>query len=199
MKKWTILCLSGLMGLTVGPHALSAESESATAAPYLLSGAPSFDLSISQFREKFNADNPKLALNEFRSIATSRDQANLTRAASKINENLYASTALERGTLKIKSMQITWLPIQGPEQKAAKAKALEYMSAMIRAFVPTLSPAQSQQKLQKLLTAGKGKRYFADTEGAVRYVVADHGEKGLTFAIEPIKLALSETLEGNNK
>ncbi|EMF7245358.1 DUF1454 family protein [Klebsiella variicola] len=199
MKKWTILCLSGLMGLTVGPHALSAESESATAAPYLLSGAPSFDLSISQFREKFNADNPKLPLNEFRAIATSRDQANLTRAASKINENLYASTALERGTLKIKSMQITWLPIQGPEQKAAKAKALEYMSAMIRAFVPTLSPAQSQQKLQKLLTAGKGKRYFADTEGAVRYVVADHGEKGLTFAIEPIKLALSETLEGNNK
>ncbi|PLO49594.1 DUF1454 domain-containing protein, partial [Klebsiella pneumoniae] len=167
--------------------------------PYLLAGAPSFDQSISQFREKFNADNPKLLLNEFRSIATSRDRANLTRAASKINENLYASTALERGTLKIKSMQITWLPIQGPEQKAARTKALEYMSAMIRAFVPTFSQAQSQQKLQKLLAAGKGKRYFADTEGAVRYVVADHGEKGLTFAIEPIKLALSETLEGNNK
>ena len=200
MKKWTILWLSGLMGLAVGPHALSAESESTTAAaPYLLAGAPSFDQSISQFREKFNADNPKLPLNEFRAIATSRDRANLTRAASKINENLYASTALERGTLKIKSMQITWLPIQGPEQKAARTKALEYMSAMIRAFVPTFSQAQSQQKLQKLLAAGKGKRYFADTEGAVRYVVADHGEKGLTFAIEPIKLALSETLEGNNK
>ncbi|HFQ6866834.1 TPA: DUF1454 family protein [Klebsiella pneumoniae] len=204
MKKWTILWLSGLMGLAVGPHALSAESESTTAAaPYLLAGAPSFDQSISQFREKFNADNPKLPLNEFRSIATSRDRANLTRAASKINENLYASTALERGTLKIKSMQITWLPIQGPEQKAARTKALEYMSAMIRAFVPTFSQTQSQtqsqQKLQKLLAAGKGKRYFADTEGAVRYVVADHGEKGLTFAIEPIKLALSETLEGNNK
>ena len=200
MKKWTILWLSGLMGLAVGPHALSAESESTTAAaPYLLAGAPSFDQSISQFREKFNADNPKLPLNEFRSIATSRDRANLTRAASKINENLYASTALERGTLKIKSMQITWLPIQGPEQKAARTKALEYMSAMIRAFVPTFSQTQSQQKLQKLLAAGKGKRYFADTEGAVRYVVADHGEKGLTFAIEPIKLALSETLESNNK
>ncbi|MDU2918817.1 MAG: DUF1454 family protein [Klebsiella quasipneumoniae] len=191
MKKWTILCFSGLMGLAVGPHALSAESESTTAAPYLLAGAPSFDLSISQFREKFNADNPKLPLNEFRSISTSRDRANLTRAASKINENLYASTALERGTLKIKSMQITWLPIQGPEQKAAKAKALEYMSAMIRAFVPTLSPAQSQQKLQKLLTAGKGKRYFSDTEGAVRYVVADHGEKGLKVTINDKKQSLS--------
>lgn len=199
MKKWTILWLSGLMGLAVGPHALSAESESTTAAaPYLLAGAPSFDQSISQFREKFNADNPKLPLNEFRSIATSRDRANLTRAASKINENLYASTALERGTLKIKSMQITWLPIQGPEQKAARTKALEYMSAMIRAFVPTFSQAQSQQKLQNCWPPA-GKRYFADTEGAVRYVVADHGEKGLTFAIEPIKLALSETLEGNNK
>lgn len=90
--------------------------------PYLLAGAPSFDLSISQFREKFNADNPKLPLNEFRSISTSRDRANLTRAASKINENLYASTALERGTLKIKSMQITWLPIQGPEQKRRRPK-----------------------------------------------------------------------------
>jgi hypothetical protein len=55
-------------------------------------------------------------------IASSRDQLNITRAASKINENLYASTALERGTLKIKSIQITWLPIQGPEQKAAKIK-----------------------------------------------------------------------------
>ncbi len=183
----------------VGPHALSAESESTTAAaPYLLAGL-SFDQSISQFREKFNADNPKAASEtSSRSIATSRDRANLTRAASKINENLYASTALERGTLKIKSMQITWLPIQGPEQKAARTKALEYMSAMIRAFVPTFSQAQSQQKLQKLLAAGKGKRYFADTEGAVRYVVADHGDR-LTFAIEPIKLALSETLEGNNK
>ncbi|HGU3800439.1 DUF1454 family protein, partial [Acinetobacter baumannii] len=38
-----------------------------------------------------------------------------------------------------------------------------------------------------------------ETEGALRYVVADNGEKGLTFAVEPIKLALSESLEGLNK
>lgn len=166
--------------------------------PYLLAGAPSFDQSISQFREAFNKENPSLPLGEFRAIDSARDTPTLTRAASKINENLYASTALERGTLKIKSMQITWLPIQGPEQKAAKAKALEYMSAILRAFTPTFTKAQSQQKLQKLLTAGKNKRYYADTEGAVRYVVADNGEKGLTFAVEPIKLALSDALEGAN-
>nr|WP_318384543.1 DUF1454 family protein [uncultured Enterobacter sp.] len=171
----------------------------AATAPYLLAGAPTFDQSISQFREKFNVDNPGLALNEFRAIDAGNDRANLTRAASKINENLYASTALERGTMKIKSMQITWLPIQGPEQKAAKAKAQEYMAAVLRAFSPTLSKAQSLQKLQKLLTASKGKSWYAQTEGALRYVAADNGEKGLTFAVEPIKLTLSETPEGNNK
>lgn len=165
-----------------------------SAAPYLLPGSPTFDLTITQFREKFNIDNPNLPLGEFRAIDTSRDKANLTRAASKINENLYASTALERGTLKIKSIQITWLPIQGPEQKAARAKAMEYMAAMLRSFTPTFSKQQSQERLNKLFTAGKNKRYFAQTEGAIRYVVADNGEKGLTFAVEPIKLTLSESL-----
>lgn len=178
------------------PPALAAEPLTATTAPYLLAGAPTFDLSISQFRENFNAQNQKLTLNEFRAIDSSRDKANLTRAASKINENLYASTALERGTLKIKSMQITSLPIQGPEQKAAKAKALEYMAAVIRTIAPLLTKEQSQKKLQKLLTAGKNKRYYAETDGAIRYVVADNGEKGLTFAVEPIKLALSENWTG---
>lgn len=178
---------------------VQADEPSTTTAPYLLAGAPTFDLSISQFRENFNSQNPKLSLNEFRAIDSSRDQANLTRAASKINENLYASTALERGTLKIKSMQITWLPIQGPEQKAARTKALEYMAAVIRSVAPLLTKEQSQKKLQRLLIAGKNKRYYAETEGAIRYVVADNGEKGLTFAVEPIKLALSEGLEGANK
>ena len=117
MKKWTILWLSGLMGLAVGPHALSAESESTTAAAPTCSPARRALTSRSVSSAKFNADNPKLPLNEFRSIATSRDRANLTRAASKINENLYASTALERGTLKIKSMQITRLPIRGRSKR----------------------------------------------------------------------------------
>ncbi|WP_139129879.1 DUF1454 family protein, partial [Salmonella enterica] len=84
-----------------------------------------------------------------------------------------------------------WLPIQGTEQKAAKAKALEFRAAIIRTVAPLLTKEQSQKKLQKMLIAGKGKHYYAETEGAVRYVVADNGEKGLTFAVEPIKLTLS--------
>ncbi|AYY73257.1 TPA: YiiQ family protein [Citrobacter koseri] len=198
MKPGCTLFLLLFSAITASTTVLAEASPSATTAPYLLAGAPTFDLSISQFRENFNQQNPRLPLNEFRAIDSSRDRANLTRAASKINENLYASTALERGTLKIKSMQITWLPIQGPEQKTAKAKAQEYMAAVIRTVAPLLTKEQSQQKLQKLLTAGKNKHYYAETEGAIRYVVADNGEKGLTFAVEPIKLALSENLEGLN-
>lgn len=198
MKMWFHLVWLSLTLLSAGFSVSAAQTPAPATAPYVMPGAPSFDQSISQFRETFNSNNPKLPLNEFRAIDGARDTPNLTRAASKINENLYASTALERGTLKIKSMQVTWLPIQGPEQKAAKAKALEYMSAILRAFTPALTKIQSQQKLQKLLTAGKSKRYYAETEGAVRYVVADNGEKGLTFAVEPIKLALSGSLGGAN-
>lgn len=198
MKPGCTLFLLLFSALTASITAHAQLSSSTTTAPYLLAGSPTFDLSISQFRENFNRQNPDLPLNEFRAIENSRDKANLTRAASKINENLYASTALERGTLKVKSMQITWLPIQGPEQKAAKAKALEYMAAIIRTVAPLLTKEQSQKKLQKMLIAGKGKHYYAETEGAVRYAVADNGEKGLTFAVEPIKLALSENLEGAN-
>ncbi|ASO58048.1 DUF1454 family protein [Salmonella enterica subsp. enterica serovar Hvittingfoss] len=198
MKPGCTLFLLLFSALTASITAHAQLSSSTTTAPYLLAGSPTFDLSISQFRENFNRQNPDLPLNEFRAIENSRDKANLTRAASKINENLYASTALERGTLKVKSMQITWLPIQGPEQKAAKAKALEYMAAIIRTVAPLLTKEQSQKKLQKMLIVGKGKHYYAETEGAVRYVVADNGEKGLTFAVEPIKLTLSENLEGAN-
>lgn len=86
----------------------------------------------------------------------------------------------------------------GAGTESGESEALEYMAAIIRTVAPLLTKEQSQKKLQKMLIAGKGKHYYAETEGAVRYVVADNGEKGLTFAVEPIKLALSENLEGAN-
>jgi hypothetical protein len=162
--------------------------------PYLLAGAPSLISRSASFAKNSTEITPRCRWMNSAPLPP-RDTPTLTRAASKINENLYASTALERGTLKIKSMQITWLPIQGPEQKAAKAKALEYMSAMMRAFTPTDESAKPA-KAAKTADRRQKQTLFADTEGAVRYVVADNGEKGLTFAVEPIKLALSETLEG---
>ncbi|WP_034918494.1 MULTISPECIES: DUF1454 family protein [Erwinia] len=160
-------------------------------APYLLTGAPTFDMTIGQFREKYNALNPELPIAEYRAIDGRGDKSNLTRAASKINENLYASTALEQGTGKIKTLQITWLPVPGPEEKAARDSARAYMAALERFFEPTLNEAQSLKRLDELLNNGKGSRYFEQKEGALRYVIADNGEKGLTFAIEPIKLSLA--------
>lgn len=37
-------------------------------APYLREDAPAFNLTIQQFREKFNADNPQMALEEYKII-----------------------------------------------------------------------------------------------------------------------------------
>ncbi len=133
--------------------------------------------SLHQPVQDFNSQNPSLPLNEFRAIDSSPDKANLTRAASKI-QNLYASTAAGARYLKNESIQMTWLPFQGPEQKAAKAKAQEYMAAVIRTLTPLMTKTQSQKKLQSLLTAGKNKRYYTETEGALRYVVADNSKRG---------------------
>jgi len=199
MNHVLLTLLLFLLPVTLCQTALAEEPVVAPTAPYLLPGSPTFDLTITQFREKFNADNPGMTLNEFRAIVSSRDKITLTRAATKINENLYASTALERGTLKIKSMQITWLPIQGPEQKAAKAKAMAWMAALLRAFTPGITEKQSMERLTTLLSESKSKRYYQKSEGAIRYVVADNGEKGLTLAVEPIKLALSDASDANNK
>lgn len=93
MKPGCTLFFLLCSALTVTTEAHAQTPDTATTAPYLLAGAPTFDLSISQFREDFNSQNPSLPLNEFRAIDSSPDKANLTRAASKINENLYASTA----------------------------------------------------------------------------------------------------------
>ncbi|QKJ89026.1 DUF1454 family protein [Paramixta manurensis] len=186
-----IILFASLFGTAWADPDPQQRTEHMPAAPYLLSGAPTFDLTIAQFREKYNLANPDLPLSEYRAIDSRDDKSNLTRAASKINENLYASTALEHGTGKIKTLQITWLPIPGPEEQAAHEKALAYMTALLRFFEPTLSVAESNKRLNDLLNKGKGSLYFAQNEGALRFVVADNGEKGLTFAVEPLKLSLA--------
>lgn len=175
---------------------LRERSDAVPAAPYLLAGAPTFDMTIGQFREKYNAANADLPLMEYRAIDNRNDSSHLTRAASKISETLYASTALEQGTGKIKTLQLTWLPVPGPDQKASQEKAMAYMTALLRFFVSGLPPDEARKKLTELLSEGKGTRFYSRTEGALRFVVADNGDKGLTFAIEPIKLTLPPADQG---
>ncbi|PWC09689.1 DUF1454 domain-containing protein [Brenneria roseae subsp. americana] len=168
-------------------------SKTTATAPYLLAGAPTFDQTIVQFRTRYNLSNPALPIGEFRVIDTGNISSLLTRAASKINDHLYASTALGKGTGKIKTLQITWLPQQeDTDTEARRTQAINYMAALSRAFSPSLTEEQSIKKVTELLEKGKGQRFYQQTEGAMRYVVADNAEKGLTFAVEPIKLTLSE-------
>lgn len=165
-----------------------------TTAPYLLAGAPTFDMTIVQFRTRYNLSNPTLPIGEYRVVDTGDNLPTLTRAASEINDYLYSSTALEKGTGKIKTLQITWLPKpKDPDEDGRRKQAIEYMSALLRTFVPSITTEQSIKKIETLLEKGKGQPFYQQTEGALRYVVADNGEKGITFAVEPIKLTLPES------
>ncbi|WP_440867383.1 DUF1454 family protein [Symbiopectobacterium purcellii] len=185
-----------LLLLTSGPevHAQPlVPSKDAMVAPYLLPDAPTFDQTIPQFRTRYNLSNPSLPIVEFRAVDTGEPAGPLTRAASRINAQLYASTALERGTGKIKTMQLTYHPQVGdPETGARRAQSIQYMAALLRHFIPSLSEEQSSKKITELLDIGKRQGFYQQTEGALRYVVADNGENGITFAVEPIKLTLSE-------
>lgn len=186
-----LVILSGLNLAQAAEPADHQTVEEMPKAPYLLSGAPTFEMTLVNFREKYNAANPTQQISEFRAISDSSPNEMLTRAASKINENLYASTALEKGTGKIKTLQITYLPIQGPEQKAARSLAISYMANLMRQFDASLSVDQSMAKVVSLIEKGKGQQFYQQQLGAIRYVISDNGEKGLTFAVEPVKLALS--------
>lgn len=61
----------------------------------------------------------------------------------------------------------------------------------MRQFEPALTVEQSQNKVNNLLERQRVALYQQQV-GAIRYVVSDNGDKGVTFAVEPIKLALSE-------
>jgi hypothetical protein len=186
-------------------------SDELPAAPYLLPNAPTFDLTLVQFRAKYNIENPTLIINEYRAISVKNEETAITRAASKINDYLYSSVVLEKGTGKIKSLQITYIPpvsIKNDKENGKDGKkldksddkvsresrelAINYMAAIMRHFSPTLTFDQCTAKVSSLLNKGKGQLYFAQNDGAMRYVVSDSAEKGITFAVEPIKLSLSD-------
>ncbi|MBS9438767.1 DUF1454 family protein [Photorhabdus noenieputensis] len=171
----------------------STTTEPTIQATYLLPNAPSFDETIPRFREKYNRRNPTLPLREYRVIINKDIYLPLTRAASKINEKLYSSAVLERGNEKIKSLQLTLLPSENTaETQQNQILAEQYMVALMRYFNPTLSQEQSKENINNLLRNGKKSLFYSHNIGAIRYIVVNSSEKTLTFAIEPIKLWLSE-------
>ncbi|WP_241608549.1 DUF1454 family protein [Rosenbergiella australiborealis] len=179
-------------GLTDSATAHPVSMPLPTTAPYLLPDAPTFELTITQFRQQFSQQFPSTPLQEFRALKSGPVQKVVTIAATKISETLYASTALEIGTGKIKSIQITWLPVPGNQAMPSRQQAMNYIIDMIQFFSPQLTLKQSHEHLEQLLTVGKGKAYTLSNEGAVRYILSDKGEGGMTFAAEPVKLVLND-------
>ncbi|MBT0724577.1 YiiQ family protein [Rosenbergiella sp. S61] len=185
-----ILLVSGLTN-HVNAHPVSMPLPET--APYLSPDAPTFELTITQFRQQFSQHFPATPLQEFRAIKTGSMQKLVTIAATKISETIYASTALEVGTAKIKSIQLTWLPVPRNQATASRLQAMSYITNIIHFFSPQLTTKQCREHLEQLLTVGRGKVYTLSKEGPVRYILSDKGEGGMTFAAEPVKLVLRET------
>ena len=189
ISRWLACC----MLLTAGGVVFADPPAVPKIAPYVQPGAPVFSETIPQFREKFNSMNPDTPLPEYRTVDTGQVQNIVVLAVSKINDSFYSSTALEPGTGKIKSLQMTWVPSRGTGEKESRGLALRYMTALIRFFSPQLTEQTSDKKLESLLKAAKVNVPYFDAEGALRYVISDQGEKGLTLAIEPVRLILNNS------
>ncbi|WP_338804028.1 DUF1454 family protein [Xenorhabdus griffiniae] len=196
----TILIAFGI-GL---PFSASADESSVTPeinSPlmYLLPDSPTFEDTIPVFREKFNKKHPDTPLYEYRVIASTDISQPFIRAASKINDKIYSSAVLERGSEKIKSLQITLLPSQNKREDGQnRILAKQYITALISQFEPTFSPEQANIQLERLLQTAENQTAFSQKMGAMRYIIVNSSENIMTFAIEPIKLSLSDTAANEN-
>lgn len=210
MLRSTLLSLLTLLSLAGSATAAPRTTDEAPLpAPYLHPAAPTFDLTLATFRAHHNQVFPSLPLDEYHAISVKGENLPLTRAATRINAAIYSSVVVEKGTGKIKSLQITYLPDadskRGKGKKGARNDAetpdhqlaIHYMAALIQNFAPTVSPPQSREKVAALLRRGRNQSYYSQQDGALRYVVSDRGEKGITFAVEPIKLSLSENVDAS--
>ncbi|MEQ1975634.1 DUF1454 family protein [Xenorhabdus sp. SGI240] len=195
-----ILIVFGIgLPLSASADKLSVTPEINSPLVYLLPDSPTFEETIPAFREKYNKRHPDIPLYEYRVIASKDISQPFIRAASKINDNIYSSAVLERGSEKIKSLQLTLLPSQSEQQNERNhILAKQYITALISQFEPTLSAEQSRFQLERLLRAAENRPAFSQKMGAMRYIIVNSRENIMTFAIEPIKLSLSDTAANEN-
>lgn len=164
---------------------------------WLLPDAPTFDATIPVMREQFNRNNPALPLREYKVVASNDITASYLRAATRISPYLYSSAVLERDSEKIKSLQLTLLPAADSSQsKANRTRMLAYIKALIIQFEPTLNNNNIDTALSRALATDFQAGTYASQFGALRYLLVVDSEKGVTFAIEPIKLSLSNSKAG---
>ncbi|MBP6122911.1 MULTISPECIES: DUF1454 family protein [Providencia] len=159
---------------------------------YLSPDAPSFDLTIPVLRTQFNQTYEDLYLHEYKVIASQDISAPYIRAASRINQQIYSSAVLERGSEKIKSLQITLLPTDNQKEAEESRQLIErYIIALIHQFDPTVSLDKAPEltaALNKFMADKAPTRAEEARLGSLRYILVKSDNNVLTFAVEPIKL-----------
>lgn len=159
---------------------------------YLSPDAPSFDLTIPVLRTQFNQTYEDLYLHEYKVIASQDISAPYIRAASRINQQIYSSAVLERGSEKIKSLQITLLPTDNQKEAEESRQLIErYIIALIHQFDPNVSLNKAPEltaALNKFMADKAPTRAEEARLGSLRYILVKSDNNVLTFAVEPIKL-----------
>ncbi|MDD9338993.1 DUF1454 family protein [Providencia heimbachae] len=159
---------------------------------YLSPDAPSFDLTIPVLRTQFNQTYEDLYLHEYKVIASQDISAPYIRAASRINQQIYSSAVLERGSEKIKSLQITLLPTDNQKEAEESRQLIErYIIALIHQFDPNVSLDKAPEltaALNKFMADKAPTRAEEARLGSLRYILVKSDNNVLTFAVEPIKL-----------
>lgn len=156
---------------------------------FLLPNAPTFDMTISQFRSAYNHQFPDTPLYEYRTIDVPQTKHLVTAAVSRITPTLYSSTALEPGTGKLKTVQITLIGYRH-QNESEHQLALDYMASLLLFFSPDYNRSQSLTQLEQWLKKSKSESYFLQNDGPVRYIFAEMNNT-LTFAIEPLRLIMN--------
>lgn len=166
--------------------------------PYLKQDAPVFELTIPKLRSTFNHQHPQLPINEYKVITNNNIAIPLVRAATRISPNLYSSAVLERGSEKIKSLQLTLIhnPNEPEQEKKNRQIATQYITALVAQFDSSITPKQIQQVLDLFAFKSRNtQNYVSHNVGAIRYVIAHEGTELTTFAIEPVKLSLNGNID----
>lgn len=163
---------------------------------YLQQDAPVFEITIPALRAKFNQQNPLLLLNEYKIINNNDITIPLVRAATRITPYLYSSAVLERGSEKIKSLQLTLIHTpDSPElEKINRDITTQYIVTLVAQFDSSITSAQIQEALDLFAFKNQTPAYISHNVGAIRYIIAHEDEQLTTFAIEPIKLSLNSKI-----
>lgn len=163
---------------------------------YLKQDAPIFEITIPELRAKFNQQNPLLSLNEYKIITNHDIAIPLVRAATRITPNLYSSAILERGSEKIKSLQLTLIhsPDSPELEKINRELTTQYIITLVAQFDPSITQEQIQEALNLFAFKNQTSDYISHDVGAIRYIIAHEDNQLTTFAIEPIKLSLNSKI-----